>query len=73
MMFVFSKKDVRPILENNPYVVVDAFKQLCEDDSNFLSSIEQTTKSITANRIRLTRWCDVLNVKLNLNLKVPAF
>lgn len=71
MMFVFQRPQVREILSANADKVVDIFKDLCSNQPDFLSSIEQTTKSLSATYSRLFLWSERLNIQFDTELKVP--
>ena len=71
LMFVFREPAIREVLVRNSQDVVNIFKDLCQNDAGFRSSIEQTTKSIGATNIRLSHWCERLNRSFNLRLSVP--
>lgn len=72
-IYVFRISNNRNILKDHPTKVIDIFKELCETDYDFLSSIEKTTKSISATHTRLSTWCDHLNSSFNLKIKIPNF
>ena len=71
MMFVFSKPETRNILIKNGKDVVEIFKDLCANQPLFLSSIEKTTKSLTATHSRLSLWANRLNKELATTIQVP--
>ncbi len=75
LIYVFRRPDVRNtlLMNQNPEQVVNIFKQLCENDQEFLSSIEQTTKSIRATHTRLSHWCNQINQAFGVNVHVPDF
>lgn len=71
MMFVFRRPQVRKILTKNKEEVVEIFKDLC-NEPDFLSAIEQTTKSLSATQLRLSRWVKRLNEKFGTDIHVPV-
>ena len=71
MMFAFQRPQVRQLLRANAGDVVDIFKELCSNQPEFISSIEQTTKSLSATHSRLFLWAERLNMKFGTNLQVP--
>jgi len=73
LIYSFRNSEARRVLEDNSSAVIDIFKELCENNKDFLSSIEQTTKSIRATHIRLSSWCNELNERFDLALHVPHF
>lgn len=73
MMFVFHEKNVRDTLSTHGARLLSLFKSLSENDRDFLSSVEQTTKSMSATYTRLSRWAECINNEFNLNVTVPNF
>lgn len=71
MMFVFRRQQVRELLQTNGKNVVRIFKDLCSNQPEFLSSIEQTTKSLSATYHRLSLWTERLNAQFGTELQVP--
>jgi hypothetical protein len=47
-----------------------AFKELCQNDQDFLSAIERTTKSVGATCTRFSKWAEILNRILGTKLAV---
>lgn len=70
MAFYFSKKEIAHKVQGREHEVEQAFKNLCERDTAFLSSIERTTKSVDATSLRLSKWAEALNSVLGTNLHV---
>jgi len=70
MMYYFSNPHIRLQLGPSMHLVEKRFRELCEDRV-FLSSIEQTTKSKEANRIRFGKWVELLNTTFGLQLVSP--
>lgn len=73
MMFAFHNNNVRDALLNHSPKIVSVFKRLSESDKEFLSSIEQTTKSMSATYTRLSRWAECLNKEFGVSINVPHF
>ena len=71
MIFAFHNSSVRDVLLQQGQKVVNAFKELSEGDPEFISSIEQTTKSMSATYTRLARWADCLNREFGVSINVP--
>ncbi|MEL7686364.1 DUF262 domain-containing protein [Citromicrobium bathyomarinum] len=61
MLHWFSNDELRASLEGKEAEVVQAFKDLCESDPNFLAAIERTTKTTEANDWRFNKWADALS------------
>ena len=51
MLHFFSVPEYRAAVTKHPKEVVTQFKQLCENEPEFLASIERTTKSLRANDV----------------------
>jgi len=61
MLHFFSNPDVRSALDGKGEAIVNAFKNLCEKDADFLASIERTTKTNEANQHRFNKWAAALS------------
>ena len=61
MTYYFSNEQIRGGTAGHKAAVEQAFKDLCENNQDFLGSIERTTKSIGATTIRLGAWANVLS------------
>lgn len=60
MLHYFSRDYVRNALVGKHSDVVGRFKDLCENNEEFRSAIETTTKSISSNRARFNLWGDAI-------------
>jgi hypothetical protein len=72
LILAFVRPDVREAAKNRQNEVEAAFRELCENNQNFLSSIETTTKSTWATQNRISLWNEKLNYLLGTDLPVPA-
>ncbi|MDN7135221.1 DUF262 domain-containing protein [Pseudidiomarina terrestris] len=72
MVLSFSKAEVRNKAKDKEKEIEDAFKQLCVSNSEFLASIESTTKSLTSTHARISHWFRILNDTIDSNLNVPV-
>lgn len=72
MTFYFRMPEIRNAALANAAAVVEAFKELCLDDSAFLESITSTTKSIPATHTRLERWGRSLGDTLGVETPIPT-
>ena len=72
LMYFFASPDVRAAADSKRDEVEGAFKDLCENNAEFLSSIERTTKSVGATTARFSIWADKLNELLGLGLVSPV-
>jgi Protein of unknown function DUF262 len=71
MSFYFSDPQIRDASRGREKSIEDGFKRLCELDRPFLASIERTTKSREANRIRFSTWAHVLSEVLETRVESP--
>jgi hypothetical protein len=61
MLHYFSRPDVRAGLSGKYEIVVERFKNLCEDNPDFRASLETTTKSMVSNKTRFNVWGAVIS------------
>jgi hypothetical protein len=71
MSYYFSSPQIREASKGREESIEGAFKRLCEGDRPFLTSIEQTTKSREANRVRFSTWARVLSEVLEMRVESP--
>lgn len=71
MAYYFSNQDILQEAENKKPEILQAFKTLCENDADFLSSFEHTTKSVENTFKRITTWGEKLAEILDTKIKVP--
>jgi hypothetical protein len=69
--FYFTDRTVAEAALAAREAVVAAFKQLCEADADFLTSITSTTKSVWAVEYRLIRWSQALGTAIGRPLPQP--
>lgn len=67
----FSQKQFREWAESNGRLVVESFMDLYGQDSSFATSLETTTKSISATRKRFSAWYSKLEDISGIQLKLP--
>lgn len=67
----FVDSNVRQAAVGKESGIEEAFRELCDKDQEFLSSIEATTKSIWATQTRISRWNQTLNDLIGTTLHVP--
>jgi len=72
MVYYFSQKSVRRGARSMKSKVTRAFKRLCERNSQFLKSLETTTKSLKATSTRFSLWGRALK-HLGLPVRTPKF
>jgi hypothetical protein len=70
-ILAFARQDVRAAAIGHESRIEDAFRSLSENNRDFLSSIETTTKSTWATQTRISLWNETLNALLGTNLPVP--
>lgn len=68
MLHFFGDANLRAALAGKSDQVVEAFKQLCSDDPEFLASIERTTKTNLANHNRFNKWANALSEISGMNV-----
>jgi hypothetical protein len=61
MLHFFGDPVLREALDGKHSEVVAEFKRLCDQDQNFLASIERTTKTNEANHHRFNGWASALS------------
>lgn len=71
MTYYFAVPEFRAVAEKKAPDIEQAFKNLCENDQEFLASIERTTKSIVATTYRLSKWAEELSRVTGLNVVSP--
>jgi len=69
--FYFSDRAIRTAAARKAKAVVSAFKALCLEDDAFRTSIETTTKSLTATATRFNVWGTRLRRVLRASFNVP--
>jgi Protein of unknown function DUF262 len=72
MVYYFRDVDIRKIAQENPALIVEEFKRLCESSRPFRTAIETTTKSIGALSTRLQLWGESLSNVLQTQVKKPT-
>jgi hypothetical protein len=71
MVLAFDCEEVRTKAVGRDAEVEQAFKDLCSENQQFMTSIESTTKSLTATHTRISEWFKALNGVLGTSLDVP--
>lgn len=72
MTYYFSLPEVLEAVEGRETQIRDAFIALSRNDAAFVDSLETTTKSIRATRVRFECWASALSGVLNIELPVPV-
>ena len=72
MVYFFSIPDIREEGLGKSKLIVDAFKNLCETDPDFLTSFEHTTKSMDNTSKRYNTWGNKLAEILDTKVPVPS-
>ena len=70
MMYYFSDSNIASKASIESEKIINAFIKLCEN-KGFISSLDTTTKSLVANRIRFSMWAEALNRELGTDIKSP--
>jgi hypothetical protein len=71
MVFYFSNTDILNESNGKKERILESFKNLCENDSEFITSFEHTTKSIENTFKRITTWGITLAAILDTEVEVP--
>lgn len=71
LVLAFSREDVRAAAVGHEAQIEGSFRDLCQNNRDFLSSIETTTKSTWATQTRISAWNEALNGLLGINLPLP--
>lgn len=71
VMYHFSNPAAQETIAANADAVEAVFRELCEQDGDFLAAIERTTKSLEATQTRLATWARALNDRIGTQLHVP--
>jgi len=69
--YYFSFSQIRQASESHADDLKRAFERLCSQNREFLSSLEATTKSIEANRVRFSTWAQTLSDVTGLRVESP--
>ena len=72
MTYYFSNTDTADLAFHNSEGVINAFKDLCDNNENFSNSLQTTTKSIGATFTRLREWGKALGAVLGTDIATPA-
>jgi hypothetical protein len=71
MVCFFADREIREASVGKETEIEQGFKSLCEEDRAFLGSLEQTTKSREANKIRFSTWTKTLSDIVHLQVRSP--
>jgi len=71
MTYYFADEKIRLAALNKAAEVKSAFQKECENNRDFLSSLETTTKSIDANRTRFSYWAQALSRVTGVAVQSP--
>ena len=72
MVFFFSIPEIRNEANQKTEDIEAAFKDLCENDIDFLTSFEHTTKSMENTSKRLNTWGNKLAELLDTEVPIPT-
>jgi hypothetical protein len=70
MMFYFAEEERRVFFADKMEQVIKLFIKLCQN-GEFIASLEATTKSIEANRVRFSMWAAALNETFETDFVSP--
>jgi len=71
MIYFLTDEPVRKAALKNKSKVKSAFEKLCESDSDFISAIETTTKSLRSTYIRFAKWQTALTKIIKKPVHMP--
>lgn len=71
MIFYLSDKKIQEEAKNKKKNIVKAFQDLCENEPEFISSVERTSKNILETSIRFSLWGSYLSNALSLQFSIP--
>jgi len=71
MTYYFGDPTIRDAAEVNGPAVEAAFKDLCQNNAEFLAAIERTTKSMGATTARMSLWAEVLSQATGIEVRSP--
>lgn len=72
MFFYFSIPEIRDFSQGKESLIEKQFQDLCVSNRAFLTSIESTTKSLTATSTRLEVWGSALQRTIGSSIKIPS-
>lgn len=71
MIFYFSDLNILETSKTKKQEIVEAFKELCQKDNNFITSFEHTTKSMINMSKRYQTWGEKLSEVLKIEIEIP--
>lgn len=71
MVYYFSNSAILEESKGKKDEILQSFKNLCENDADFITSFEHTTKSIENTFKRITTWGEALAEILETEVEVP--
>jgi hypothetical protein len=71
MVYYFSNPEARDALQSYSKDIEAKFRQLCEEDSEFLNSFETSTKNLQPTSKRYTVWGEALQEITGYDMTIP--
>ncbi len=73
MVYYFSDPDIRDLALPHSAAIEERFRNLCDNDTEFLNSFEISTKNIQSMRKRYSTWGNALQdiIGANANIMIP--
>lgn len=71
MVYYFSQSIILESSKNKGDEIINAFKELCNNNLDFISSFEHTTKSLQNTSKRFQMWGEKLSEILNIKIRIP--
>lgn len=72
-VFYFSKLLTGSFTKEQHHLFINLFKELCENDSQFMSSLEGSTKNSENYKIRYAKFQEIINKAYEVNLDISPF
>jgi hypothetical protein len=72
MTYYFKSPGIAERARKRRQAVKEMFKHLCSTDTDFLQSLQSTTKSVDATRTRLVRWGEALKSVIRYRVDLPS-
>lgn len=69
--YYFGDPRIREAAEGKAADVEAAFKDLCQNNADFLAAVERTTKSMGATTARMSLWADALSRTTGVEVRSP--
>lgn len=72
MTYYFSDPKIAQAAIEKRAQIIGAYEQLCDENDDFMNSLQTTTKSIDATFTRLSAWGEILRSTLGTPVEIPT-